>query len=484
MAAVLAFVLFAPKIAKAGDCYSVENAKGDSQDVFLAGHCQPQSICDLAMKEDAKTQCIQSSECAQKFPSKPVCMLVGAGSMSPEKPASVNPQQAASPKEDNSRKLVVPKLNVKIPGLVFATESPVVKCEGTLKCISIPFLAQYIAAFFKILLGIGLVATALMIIYGGFLYVLGSTGLQVSDAKKKIVDALVGLAILIGAYLILMNINPQTISLKGIQIPTVSLGDQQFLEMASNTTTDTSGAPMSFMKVPGEGECPLVATAQNQSNKVKYYNGILATVKGGTYVERLKKVADIVTNCNVNLLDCGHTANTIIALAGIGETKCLLDENKICWDLEEFRKNVTGIYESKNSRYLRGLHKNGGCKGESLTMMDSQRLPPQQAVAKARLLLQDWEGSKYPDSVAEKLQPGDYIYTYTANDECNGLHSSIFIGWEGTSGRAKMVEGAMKQNPQYTIRCLKKACSWVDPKVGGYAPIVRIMRPKADRLRP
>jgi hypothetical protein len=384
------------------------------------------------------------------------------------------PTSTANPAED-TRQLVVPKLNIKIPGLVFATESPVVKCEGTLKCISIPFLAQYIAAFFKILLGIGLVATALMIIYGGFLYVLGSTGLQVSDAKKKIVDALVGLAILIGAYLILMNINPQSVTLKGIQIPSVSLSEQQFLEMTQNTTIATMG-DTGFQTVPGEGECPMVATAQNQSNKIKYYNGILATVKGGTYVERLKKVANIVTNCNVNLLDCGHTAMAIMALAGIGETNCLLDEKKICWEYKESNKNLTVIYGPKNETYLNGLHKNGNCAGQSLLLMDSQRLPQNQAVAKAREKLEGWE-KDYPNSVADMLQPGDYVWTYTANDECNGLHSSIFLDWVNKSqGKARMVEGDIKHNPRLTQRCFKKAC-------GGYSPIIRIWRPKTDRLR-
>lgn len=394
-------------------------------------------------------------------------------------PTLVSAATSTASQDEDFRTLVAPKLNVKIPGLSFTTETTVVACQGTLKCISVPFLAQYIQAFYKIIFGIGLIATALMIIYGGFLYVAGSTGIQISDAKKKITDALIGMAILLGAYVILMNINPQGVTLKGLQIPAVSLQEQQFLEMTQNTTTPTMGetlSAISFETVPGEAECPLIKTAENQSNKIKYYNGILATVKGGTYIERLKKVADIVTGCNVNLLDCGHTAMAIMALSGIGEVDCLLDAKKICWSYQESNKNLAAIYGSKNETYLNGLHKNGNCAGQSLTVMDSQRLPQNQAVAKARTMLEGWE-KDYPNSVADMLQPGDYIWTYTANNECNGLHSSIFLDWvDKSQGKAKMVEGDIKHNPRIAQRCFKKPC-------GGYSPILRVWRPKIDRLR-
>lgn len=112
-----------------------------------------------------------------------------------------------------SSSLVVPKLNVNIPGLVFAKDY--YQEEGNLY---VPFLGQYIAAFFKYILGVGLVATAIMLVWGGVLYLYGSTGLQVSDAKKKIIDAVIGMIILIGSYLILANINPNLVAPPGLKI--------------------------------------------------------------------------------------------------------------------------------------------------------------------------------------------------------------------------------------------------------------------------
>lgn len=114
------------------------------------------------------------------------------------------------------KELIVPKLNVPIPGLVFTKDF--YEEEGNLY---VPLLGQYISAFFKYILGVGLVATAIMLVWGGMLYVYGSTGLQVSDAKKKIVDALIGLVIIVGAYVILSNLNPNLVTPAGLKVGSI-----------------------------------------------------------------------------------------------------------------------------------------------------------------------------------------------------------------------------------------------------------------------
>jgi len=116
--------------------------------------------------------------------------------------------------------LVVPDLIVPIPGLKFITNSSITDC-GDGKCLDIPLLAQYISTFFKYTLGVALIASAIIIIYGGMLYLLGSTGVQVQDAKQKIVDALVGFSIFIGAYVILSNVNPNLIAPATLRVPCI-----------------------------------------------------------------------------------------------------------------------------------------------------------------------------------------------------------------------------------------------------------------------
>ncbi|MHB8830842.1 MAG: pilin [Patescibacteria group bacterium] len=141
-------------------------------------------------------------------------------------PKSATPPSTTVPL---AKQLIVPKLNISIPGLVFSKYY--YEEEGVLY---IPFLGQYISAFFNYILGISLVAAAIVLIWGGFLYVYGATGLQVSDAKKKMTDAVVGLIIIFGSYLILANINPNLIKPAGIKVgsiaakPFVLMGSKQY----------------------------------------------------------------------------------------------------------------------------------------------------------------------------------------------------------------------------------------------------------------
>lgn len=102
-------------------------------------------------------------------------------------------------------KYITPKLEVPIPGVSF--QDPMAYDNK----IYISFLASYIAGFQKYLIGIAFIAAALMVIYGGFMYMVGSTGAKIQDAKERIKDALIGLVLVLGAYVLMSNINPQTV---------------------------------------------------------------------------------------------------------------------------------------------------------------------------------------------------------------------------------------------------------------------------------
>jgi hypothetical protein len=97
----------------------------------------------------------------------------------------------------------IPVLNVYIPGLVFDRE-----VDSSKGVASIPFLAQYISAVYKYLLGISVITAAVMIVYGGFKYVMGATVPAISSGKETIQDAVIGLVILFSSVTILNTINP------------------------------------------------------------------------------------------------------------------------------------------------------------------------------------------------------------------------------------------------------------------------------------
>ncbi len=130
----------------------------------------------------------------------------------PQTPAPAAP---ASPAPATEFKPVLVNLNIAIPGAEFS--NPTLQ-QGML---SIPYLGQYIQAFYKLLIGISLIAAAIMIVYGGFRYIASATTPKIQAGKQIIIDALMGLVIVIGAYIILANVNPNLTQFGSLTLPFV-----------------------------------------------------------------------------------------------------------------------------------------------------------------------------------------------------------------------------------------------------------------------
>lgn len=75
-------------------------------------------------------------------------------------------------------------------------------------------LGNYIAVLFRYAIGLAGTAAVIMIVYGGFLYLLGSAVDDIGKGKQVIQDALLGLLLVLGSYMILATVNPNTLSLK------------------------------------------------------------------------------------------------------------------------------------------------------------------------------------------------------------------------------------------------------------------------------
>jgi len=112
---------------------------------------------------------------------------------------------------------VVPTLGVAIPGLVFGGVA------SDTQYVYIPFLGQYIAAVYRYSVGIAVIAAIVMVVYGGFRFLIGSAVGDVKKGRTIIMDAIAGLIIVLAAYLILKTINPDTLNLSAVKIPFVTL---------------------------------------------------------------------------------------------------------------------------------------------------------------------------------------------------------------------------------------------------------------------
>ncbi|MBP9762992.1 hypothetical protein KBD34_05260 [Patescibacteria group bacterium] len=142
-----------------------------------------------------------------------------------------------------------PNPAVPIPGVRF---TDAVQSEGN---ITIPFLAQYISGIYRLSVGLGAILAAIMIVYGGFRYLLAASLPDIKDGKTIITDAVIGLVVLLSSYLILKTINPELVALKPITISMIERqsGDSNMADSfardaggdASDITTVTGSAPYS-----------------------------------------------------------------------------------------------------------------------------------------------------------------------------------------------------------------------------------------------
>jgi len=165
-----------------------------------------------------------------------------------------------------------PSLNIAIPGLVFSTQ--IVEKQGYLE---IPFFAQYVSAIYKFLIVIAAVASAVMIVYGGFLYIVAATGAKVRKGREIIVDACIGLALVLGAYVILNTINPDTLKLNALKISLVKPDPMSYLGGrldAAGTLTETgikaTGGSGKNHTIPAE--CPGRDPSFSEPGNEKYAN--------------------------------------------------------------------------------------------------------------------------------------------------------------------------------------------------------------------
>jgi hypothetical protein len=117
---------------------------------------------------------------------------------------------------------ITPELGSPIPGV---TLSPATK-NGTV--VNAPFLAEYVNGVYRYLIGISLIAAIVMTVYGGFRYLVGSSLGDVKSGKKIITDAIAGMLIVLGAYMILNTINPATLNLSILQLSYVNFQDLVF----------------------------------------------------------------------------------------------------------------------------------------------------------------------------------------------------------------------------------------------------------------
>lgn len=366
--------------------------------------------------------------------------------------------------------------------------------------IEIPYLAQFVTAVYKYMLGIGIIAAAIMIVFGGFKFLMAATVQGVKDGKEIIIDALTGLVVLIGAVTILQAINPATAVTQSLKIknvlpenPNTQLDGSQ---MTSDIKTQDGGGvtvgdpngPCPFTLTNPlifPGKLPMVnghaAAVFDDPRNVEFWQKAKEVINGATVADRIAQAGLLAAQCKVYLGHCGQTAGTMWALAGVGDGSCLDPKNKKICDYSTMPRTEKSfpLKYMVSLRDTRCDHQACGCYNQKApcdTFIPDCVKDQSAAMKKANEFvaagIQNNEIKDYPDSWLTQLKPGDLIQVYNGNQSCGGGHSTVFLGWDHP-GVAKVITGQIGEVTSIGMECLSaKGCN-------GPPIMDRVMSPKS-----
>lgn len=162
----------------------------------------------------------------------------------------VTPTQAILPEEKNKETPIkVPVLSIPIPGLVLTSDESKIKicteCKDATvvdpadcpkdQCtdwaLSVPWIGEYIGAFYKWAVGALAILAVIMIMISGIRWLIaGGSSEKISSAKQSMVAAVSGLIFILIVHQVLAMINPELTILKPIVIGVIKRSEFQIME--------------------------------------------------------------------------------------------------------------------------------------------------------------------------------------------------------------------------------------------------------------
>lgn len=115
---------------------------------------------------------------------------------------------------------VKPKLQINIPTLKFS-DVIVEKIGGEVSTVSIPWIGDYIAALYRWAVPVGAVLATIVIMVAGVIWLTSAGAGRLSTAKDWITNAILGLMLLVGSYVILNLVNPDLVRFAQLRVTIV-----------------------------------------------------------------------------------------------------------------------------------------------------------------------------------------------------------------------------------------------------------------------
>lgn len=140
---------------------------------------------------------------------------------------------------------IKPELSINIPGISFTEPEKSVDEEGFMH---IRFLAEYIAGFYKFALGAASILAAIVIVLNGFRVAVSAGGEEKNKGIHHVGQALTGLFILWGSYLLFYTINPELVQFKALKVQYVY---PEAVETEEDVVVGVAAGPAEITKVMG-----------------------------------------------------------------------------------------------------------------------------------------------------------------------------------------------------------------------------------------
>ena len=396
------------------------------------------------------------------------------------------------------REFISPRLSVDIPNVTFQSVTP----DGPL--YSIPWLANYITGVYRYAVSIAGLLAGVMFVVGGFYYLTaGGDASRVQKGKQRIIDALIGLILVMGSYVLLLTINPDLVEVQSLSIKKVErINFESRLGTATADTVNPDAAPRS--SIPGEetasapaapgaapaapgaapaaprpaGACPFTFTGTGGSRRGEFYQHVRDEnlAPGATVRERVVQIANLAADCDAFFGSCGRTAGSISALAGVGGGSCLTPPSGNCNGAHG--RQIEGISATQR-RAIYGLRcaldnpiPTGyplpactGAAGEGVAADTTRCCVSTSAEARAKIIAYFTAEAaagrlrnNYPDGWVDQLRPGDYVVVYNGNSDLVGSHAFIFMGFRGSNEIDVVQGGGTPANARRGHICVKSGC--------------------------
>ena len=185
-------------------------------------------------------------------PGPPFEAFALSGAVEVAKPSAGDAAQSASQAQKAAEASpIIPVLNIPIPGLKFDPENP-----GS-------FIGTYVSGAYRYAISIVAIAATIAFIYGAFLYLVGASIDNIAKGKQIMMDAVVGMLLVLSATTILRIFNPATTEFRPLQIISINPRDA-FADVALERARTESYARLSgLIEVPvidlGTGEVSVPA---------------------------------------------------------------------------------------------------------------------------------------------------------------------------------------------------------------------------------